>query len=210
VKVSALRPDRRIPGYIVVEVDGARFASLPAEQIEKLHLVADRELSPEEVERLEYVADVEAARRVALRMLSARPCGVQEVLLKLRQRGHNPSAVAEAVGRLEASGLLDDRQFAQHFARIRSAKGHGRSRLLTDLLRRGVDRRTAESAIDQVLEAEEVDEEAQIRALAEKRLSQLGDLKRDVKLRRVVGYLARRGYRGGAVVEVVRELMREG
>jgi len=207
VKVSALRPDRRIPGYIVVEVDGARFASLPAEQIEKLHLVADRELSPEEVERLEYVADVEAARRVALRMLSARPCGVQEVLLKLRQRGHNPSAVAEAVGRLEASGLLDDRQFAQHFARIRSAKGHGRSRLLTDLLRRGVDRRTAESAIDQVLEAEEVDEEAQIRALAEKRLSQLGDLKRDVKLRRVVGYLARRGYRGGAVVEVVKELL---
>jgi regulatory protein len=132
---------------------------------------------------------------------------VQEILRKLRQRGHNPSAVAEVVGRLEEQGLLDDRQFAEHFARVRSAKGHGRGRLLTDLLARGVDRRVAEGAIDRVLDAEGVDDLAMARALAEKRVRQLGELPREVLFRRVAAYLSRRGFQGTAVRDMLGEVL---
>jgi regulatory protein len=107
------------------------------------------------------------------------------------------------VGRLEDQGLLDDAAFAEHFARVRMARGHGRGRLLTDLLARGVDRRVAERAIDGVLAAEGVDELEAARELARKRIGQLGGHPREVVFRRVVAYLARRGFRGREVRELV-------
>jgi regulatory protein len=118
--------------------------------------------------------------------------------------------VAEVVGRLEDQGLLDDAAFAEHFARVRMARGHGRGRLLTDLLARGVDRRTAERAVDAVLDAEGVDELEVARTLAMKRIGQLTGYPRDVVFRRVVGYLARRGYRGREVGDMVAEVLGSG
>ena len=98
------------------------------------------------------------------------------MLRQLRNRGHNPSAAAEAVGRLEANGLLDDLEFARHFTRVRSGKGHGPARLIYDLLARGVDKRLAERAVYETMDEEEVDPMTQARQLAEKRSAQLGDL----------------------------------
>ncbi len=208
MRITALRADKRAPGCLVIEVDGTRFASLPVEIVEALGVAEGDDLDGSRVERLSYLADVEASYRVAIRMLATRPRAVNELLWKLRQRGHNPSAVAEAVGRLEAKGLLDDREFARHFVRIRSARGHGPSRLLTDLLSKGVERRVAERAIDEVLDAEAVDPMAQAKALAEKRASQLGELPRAALRRRLASYLGRRGFRGREVMEMVEEVVR--
>lgn len=205
--VTRIRPDPRSPDCVIVEVDGARFACVPAAEAARLGVETGIALEDELRERLGYLADAEGARRVALRMLGTRPRSVQEMLRKLRQRGINPSAVSHVVGRLEEQGLLDDREFAEHFARVRSAKGHGRARLLTDLLARGVDRRLAEHAIDHVLDAEGVDETRAARALAEKRVAQLGDLPRGVLFRRVAAYLGRRGYRGREALDAIAEVL---
>jgi regulatory protein len=207
MRVTAIRPDKRVPGCLVIEVDGARFASLPEEVVHSLELEREQELDGERLERVAYLADVEASYRVAIRLLANRPRAVNEMLRRLRDRGHNPSAAAEAVGRLEAKGLLDDQEFARHFVRVRSARGHGPSRLLTDLLARGVERRLAERAIDAVLDAEAVDPTAQARELAEKRRRQLGDLPPEKLKRRLLGYLERRGFRGREVTEMVEEVM---
>ena len=208
MRVTALRPDKRAPGCLIVEVDGARFASLPEEAAQALKLERGLDLDDAVVERISYLADVEASYRVSIRMLASRPRAVNEVLRRLRERGHNPSAAAEAVGRMEAKGLLDDQEFARHFARVRSARGHGRTRLLTDLLARGVERRLAERAIDETLDAEGVDESAQARTLAQKRLGQIdGRLPSETKRRRVLSYLNRRGYSGREVIDLVDELL---
>ncbi len=170
------------------------------------------EIDGERRERLEFLADVEASYGVATRMLAARPRSVNEILRKLRERGHNPSAASRAVGRLEDAGLLDDREFARHFARVRAARGHGPARLLTDLLGKGVERRLAERAIDEVLADEDYDELGQARRLAEKRMRQLGDLAATTLRRRLIQYLGRRGFRGYEVTEMVGEVInrREG
>jgi regulatory protein len=191
----------------VVDVDGARFACVPADEASRLGIEQGLELDEHRRARLGHLGEVEGARRIALRMLAARPRSVQEMLRKLRQRGLNPSAVAEVVGRLEGQGLLDDRQFAEHFARIRSAKGHGRARLLSDLLGRGVDRRVAEDAIDRVIDMEGGDELDVVRTLAKKRLRQLGTQPREVLFRRLVAYLGRRGFGGHDVRNAVSAIL---
>lgn len=193
----------------MIEVDGARFASVPAAEVKALGVERGRVLDPATADRLCYAADVAAAYRVGLRLLAARPRAVQEMLRRLRDRGHNPSAAAEAVGRLEDAGLLNDAEFARHFVRVRSSRGHGPGRLLSDLLARGVERRVAERAIDAVLDAEGIDPTQQARTLAHKRARQLGGLPTETKRRRLLAYLARRGFRRGEVLEIVRDVVSE-
>jgi regulatory protein len=205
--ITKIRVDKRAPHLVVVEVDGARFASIPAEGVRALSLEKGMELDGALRERIEYMADVEASRRVALRMLAARPLAVNALLRRLRDRGHNPSAVAEVVGQLEAQGLLDDREYARHFARVRSPRGHGRARLIHDLLARGVDRRVAELGVDEVLAAEGVDTLAQARALAERKVRQLTKLSAEHQRRRLIVYLGRRGFRGYEVRRIVDQVI---
>jgi regulatory protein len=207
MRITKIRPHPRVPGYRAVDVDGTRFATVAEATIEELGLAEGLELDEVRRERLEYAADVEAAYRVAIRMLAARPRAVNELLRRLRDRGHNPSAAAEAVGRLEAKGLLDDAEYVRHFVRVRAPKGFGRSRLLTDVVARGVDRRVAERCIDEVVAAEELDPAAQAGALARRRAQQLGGLPLETRRRRLLAYLARRGFRGYDVTAIVDRLL---
>jgi regulatory protein len=206
-EITDVLSDSRAPGYLIIEIDGARFASLPAEIVASLGIRTGEQLDQERLATLTRIADVEAAHQVAMRLLANRPRAVKDMLRQLRNRGHDPSAAAAAVGRLEANGLLNDLEFARHFTRVRSGKGHGPLRLISDLLARGVDKRLAERAVNETIEAEDIDPQAQARALAEKRSGQLGDLPPETKRRRLLAYLGRRGFRGYEIDEMVREVV---
>lgn len=206
--ITCLTPDSRTPGYVIVDVDGQRFASLPIETVQALRLHAGVDLTGEFGDRVRRAVDGEAAYQVAVRLLATRPRAANELLRKLRDRGHGPQAAAEAVGRLESRGVINDEVYAQHFVRVRAGRGHGPGRLLTDLLARGVDRRVAERAIAAVSAADGVEPLVQARALAEKRAAQTAGLPPTARRRRLLAFLARRGYRGREVGDMVAEVMR--
>ena len=102
---------------------------------------------------------------------------------------------------------MEDLEFARHFTRVRTGKGHGPARLISDLLARGVDKRLAERAVYETMDEEEIDPMAQARQVAEKRSGQLGDLPARKKRRRLLAYLGRRGYRGYEIDEMVRDVL---
>jgi len=119
-------------------------------------------------------------------------------------RGHPPESADLAVARAESAGLVNDETYARHYVQTRSARGRGPMRLRRELAIMGV----AAAIIDRVLaeQAEETDPGV-VRALARKRASQLGDVERQDRFRRVVAFLARRGYAGSDVRKVVREVV---
>jgi regulatory protein len=205
--ITGLRADARVSGCVIVEADGARIASLPAEVVRELDLEVGAELSPAQEAEILHAAAVEGARRVALRLLAARPRAVQDLRRRLRDRGHAPAAINDAVQRLEESGLLDDGEYARHYIRVRSPRGLGPSRLIHDLLAAGVDRKVAEQAVRDVGQAEGIDVAAQARNLAQRRASQLSGLPVDRRRRRLLVFLARRGFTGREVREMVTELI---
>ncbi len=205
--LSALRPDVRAPGHLVVEVDGARFASLPAERVLSLGLRAGSVLDAQALAQLSAAAAVEAAHQVAIRLLASRPYSRVELARKLTGKGHPRAAIGQVVDRLEASGLVNDSEYARHFARIRLSRGHGPPRIRTDLLAKGVDDRVINDAIAHVLEHEEVNLWDSARSLAAKRARQLGSLPYQTKLRRLVQFLGRRGFRGHEAVDLVKEIL---
>jgi regulatory protein len=206
VVITGLRADTRVSGCVILEADGARIASLPAEILRELSLQVGTELSESQQERILQASAAEAARRVAVRLLATRPRAIQDLRRRLRDRGHGQAAIDQAIERLTALGLLNDDEFARHYVRIRSTRGIGPSRLVHDLLAVGVDRRVAERAIEEVSAAEGIDPAGAARQLAEKRVGQLSGLPVAKRRRRLLLYLARRGFQGREVREMVTKL----
>ena len=204
--ITGLRADTRVSGCVIVEADGARIASLPAEILRELGLEVGTELSEAQQERVLQASAVEAARRVAVRLLASRPRAIQDLRRRLRDRGHGQHAIDQAVEKLTAIGLLNDDEFSRHYVRIRTSRGIGPSRLVHDLLAMGVERRVAERAVAEVSEAEGIDPAGAARKLAEKRVSQLSGLPVAKRRRRLLLYLARRGFQGREVREMVTKL----
>src|SRR4051794_26635466 len=118
------------------------------------------------------------------------------------RKGHQRQAVEAALERAARFGLLDDEAFAQTYVQTRSARGRGPARLIRDLLSMGVERPLIDRAVAAVW-SDESDKRAMPLALAKKRAAQLGGLPRQTKRRRVVAYLARRGFTGRDITEIV-------
>ena len=204
--VTSLAPDPLHPGYCLVEVDRGRFASLPAEVVAPLRLEIGKELPAGVLERLRAAADEEAAARAALRALTRRAYARADLGRRLVLKQHPPAAVERTLVRMTAQGLLDDRRYAEQFAAERAARGQGAARLVSDLVRQGVERRLAEEAVRATLSVEGIDPWTAARRVAARRAAQLGDLPLPVKRRRLLAYLARRGYEGHVVRAVVEEV----
>jgi regulatory protein len=198
--VTAIEPDPRRPGSVRILVDGRSFATVDAEAV--LGVEQGGVLEGEVEERLARAADVEAAYRTVLRALERRPHARADLGRRLLRRGLAPDAVEAALVRADRAGLLDDLAFARHYVATRAERGRGPARLARDLLGMGV----ARSLVDQAIAEQwpdEGDRRALPAALAAKRVAQLNGMPRPVKRRRLLAYLARRGFTGREAIDAV-------
>jgi regulatory protein len=135
------------------------------------------------------------AYNYALNLLGARPYSTSALRKKLIQKEYEPADADDAIGRLVDNGLLDDRKYAEQFARSKIVTtGASKRRVQQDLYRKGIKGELATNAIANVIEQEEIDPAAVIERVAKKKLAQLGDLEPIVIRRRLFAFLARRGY----------------
>ncbi|WP_232734337.1 regulatory protein RecX [Kitasatospora sp. CB02891] len=145
------------------------------------------------------------ARDICLRLLTGAAKSRKQLADALRRK-EIPDEVAEQVlSRLEEVGLIDDAAFAEAWVESRHAvRGLSRRALAQELRTKGVTGETAERALLQVDADDETDA---ARALVERKLRSTAGLDRDVRMRRLVGVLARRGYSEGLAFRVVREAL---
>jgi regulatory protein len=209
LRVTRIRPVARPPGFVAIEVDGARRALLPVEKARELGLEVDRVLDDALAAEIERAGAAEAAYRAAVRLLAAHDRSVQEIMSRLRRKGLRPDVIAEAVGRLEVAGVLHDGRFAERFARARLDRGFGRARILADLAARGVERRVAENAVNTLDPGSAEQRAEQVESLARARASRLRDVPIPTARRRLLGFLMRRGFGGAEAIEAVDTVLRE-
>lgn len=146
------------------------------------------------------------ARTICLRQLTLAPRTRAQLADTLAKRGI-PDEVADGVlSRFGEVGLIDDAQFAQAWVSSRHhGRGLARRALSVELHRRGVDSETAKDAVD-ALDPET--EEQTARRLVRRRLAALQSVEPQVRQRRLLGMLARKGYPAGIAYRVVREEVR--
>jgi len=204
--IGAVVPDPRRPDSVRVLVEGRALLTLPRQVAEREGLASGTALNHELYGRLSRAADAEAACRTGLRFLEHRPFAARDLARRLVLKGHPPEAAEAARTRLEAMGLLDDARFSVGFIQTRGARGRGPLRLRRDLAAMGVERKVIDAALAEAFGRDGADA-PRPDALARRRLAQLKGLPRPVQRRRLLAFLARRGYAGREVTVLVGELL---
>ncbi|HEU5170337.1 MAG TPA: regulatory protein RecX [Gemmatimonadales bacterium] len=202
--ISAITSDARRPGAVRVLVGGELYCTV--DESAAAGLAPGQPLDAGLAERLGRAADEEAAYCSVLLALRRRAHARADLARRLVRRGHPPEAVDAALARAERHGFLDDAAFAVHFVQTRSQRGRGPARLVRDLLALGVARPLIDRAVAEEWSAD-TDRSAVPAALAARRSAQLGDLPRPVKRRRLLAFLARRGFTGSEAVDAVRRAL---
>ncbi|GII99428.1 regulatory protein [Sediminihabitans luteus] len=147
----------------------------------------------------------EKAREHVLRSLTAAPRTRAQLTESLARKDYPHEVVDPLLDRLEEVGLIDDAAYAAMLVRTRHAeRGASRRLLAQELRRKGIDEGTAADALAQV---DDDDEREAARELAVRRVARTRGLDRDVRIRRAVGALARKGYAPGLAFELVREAL---
>jgi regulatory protein len=146
------------------------------------------------------------ARAICLRLLTGQPRTRAELATALAERGIPDEAATAVLDRFGEVGLIDDAAFAEAWVSGRHrGRGLARRALQQELHRRGVAVETAHAALDTL---DDETQEDTARGLVRRRLAVTRGLAPDVRTRRLLGMLARKGYPAGVAARVVREEIR--
>ena len=147
------------------------------------------------------VISLELARSKAEELLNRRDYSSSELAAKLREAGYHPSVADEVVARFVEVGLLDDRRFAELFARSKAAAGWGRIKIERELVRRGVDATQLEGWPSGYLEEDE--SETAFALASRRRLSGKNDFQK------LVRFLCGRGFPMGVAMDAAKRVLAE-
>ena len=146
---------------------------------------------------------LERATSQALRFLSYRARSESEVRRRLAAK-YAGRVTDSVVQRLKELGLLDDASFAREWTRSRvSHRPRSASAIRRELLGKGIDRDTAQAAVESL-----DDEESAYRA-GQRAASSLADTDYLSFRRRLQGYLYRRGFSGAVIRKTAERLWEE-
>lgn len=207
MRLSALEPDAR-SGGVRVHVDGRPFGTVAAADVAALHLERDASLSEATLTELARRAEAFSAHVVALRMLAARALSAVEVQRRLLRKGHSKASAELAVQGLLDVGLINDGEFARHYARTRARRQRfGPRRLVADLKRMGVKDQVALTAVTEALAEDGLNAGDMLRDAAARKVRALQGVDTDTARRRLRAYLLRRGFSGREVIAVVKDAL---
>jgi regulatory protein len=146
-----------------------------------------------------------AAQRAAIRLIERQDRSTADMRARLTARGFAPETVEWVVDKFVSKDLLNDRRFAERFAELAATeRGMGSRRVRMELVRRGVE---SEMAIETGLDIASTDRDRAV-TLAAKRAARLEGLPSDVAYRRLMGFLARKGYPPDVCQEATRRALR--
>lgn len=127
-----------------------------------------------------------------------------EAALRQKLAANYPEEVVEeAMEYVKSFGYVDDRRYAENYIRYR-AQTKGRIQIFQELQKKGVDRQLITAAWEEVASVEEMDERELIRALVLKK-HPTGSRLDEGQMRRLQGFLARRGFSWGDISAVLTE-----
>lgn len=137
------------------------------------------------------------------RLLRARPRSTAEVVAYLRRKGFSDEAVATTLGWAQETGLLDDALFARLWVEDRLARRPCAARLLRfELARKGIAEELIEAALADVAPGEG----ERLRRLIAARLPRYRGQPPEVRRRKLLSFLRRRGFTAEEAFAALEEL----
>jgi len=206
--ITALEQQQNDASRTSVFLDGEFAFGVHQDLVVKHGLRVGRTLTPEEQQEIERDDQYVRAKQRALDYLAHKPRTEEEVRRKLRRQDAPEAVIEDVVNRLYELSYLDDEAYAEDYVRNRFAsKKYGPVRIRRELVERGVDRHTADAAVDDLFAEKDV--RAAARTHAEKRWDRLDDEEPRRRKQKVYRYLRRRGFTSDTINPLLDELERE-
>jgi regulatory protein len=197
-------PDGRAPVSAREAVRLATEAPPPAEAATETPSGAAADDAVGEVVRRQLSDEVAAAVAYARRATANTPRSEARLREGMQRKGFTGVVADLAMERAVKERLVDDAAFAVALVSEGRRKGHGPSRLRQTLARRGIPDAVVDAA---VAEAEGEDQEAAAFAVARQRAERLRGVDAEAAYRRLVGFVARRGYPEALARKVARDAL---
>ena len=183
--ISAIKPRRK--GLSALFLDGEYVCELDTQTLIENRFDVGREIDDEELQEIIALSNERRAKNKALWLISYRDHSKKELKDKIKRTCDEDSA-EKAVERMEELGLVDDEDYARRYARkLIFQKKMTKRAAMFELSRKGIDKETAESALDEI----DVDYRENIRDIISRKYPNISDEK--IK-RRAVAALQRLGY----------------
>ncbi len=187
-KILRLEASKHVKGRVLVFFQDADLIKLTEDEVLLHRLYAGKELSPSAYKELTEAGKLSAAKYAAAQVAGRRLLSRGELLGKLREKGQDPVYSERAADWLEELGVLDEARYASAVVRHYAAKGYGQRRIQDEFYRRKISRDYWAEALEEL----EAPDDTLDRLLRQKlRGADPSDPK---TLRRVQGFLLRRGY----------------
>ena len=139
---------------------------------------------------LSHEEQLVSARDAALRLLAVRERSAVELRARLRQKGFDADVIVSVIDRLQETNLQDDTRFGAQFVEAATRRGMAGRRIQMELRARGLSKEEAAQAATEDPEAEM----ARARDLAERKAAPMGDVPMEIRVRRLMAMLARKGF----------------
>lgn len=141
----------------------------------------------------------------AVRLLASRSRTEKEIVDTLRRNAYPEHAIARVMARLQSEGYINDADFAQHWASVRTSKGMGARRIRGELRNKGI----SQEEIDDALAAVDADEMLCAAVKAAEKASRGKDLTQPSDRQKVLAALARRGYDFSLAKQALQQLIHQ-
>ena len=144
------------------------------------------------------------AKQYCFLLLKFRMRSVKEIFERLRSKKFDDEVIGRTISFLKQKKLLDDEAFARAWIESRISKPLGFARLKRELIAKGIDVKIIDKTIAEL--KNNYSEEAVVLELAKERLAKSHDADPAKAKKRLYGYLLRRGFSPGIVIEVLEGL----
>ena len=144
------------------------------------------------------------ARKKALRLLEHMDRTEKGLTDRLLRAGSSEELAEDAVSYVKDYGYINDRRYALNYIMYR-IHDKSRQKIFQELSGKGIDRQTIQDAWEEAEELETPDERALLCQMIEKKYEPGAELD-EREMRRLYGYLARRGFRSGDIFSVLEEM----
>jgi len=199
--VTSIRPQKKRKRFNIY-LDGEFAFGVSDKTLVKAGLAVNGRISEKEIEKLKKQDQQGGLYDQALRFLSYRPRSEKEVRDYLQKKGGPIGTTEGIISELKRQDLIDDRAFTEWWLEQRKTfRPRGKFALMMELKQKGIDEELIKDALERL-----IDEASLVKRLIEKRAKNYKNLDQRSFRRKMIGFLARRGFNWPIIQKVLEEM----
>ena len=152
-EITSIEPQKKDKERCSIFVDGRFYCGIKLEVAIKYRLKAGMQIEKSQLDEIQLETEKSQAMDKALTHLSTTMKTRKQISDFLAKKGYTEAVINYVLERLEYHKFVDDNAYCRAY--VQSVKGKGKRALEADLFKRGADRNSIESALEEVEEDED-------------------------------------------------------